>query len=51
MHRAYHTRRRVPPALGGDRAGAAADEHDQIGLIDHGARLGCAAVAADHPER
>ena len=51
VHHAHLARRRMPPALGGDRAGAAADEHDQVGLIDDGARLGRAAVAADHAER
>jgi len=41
------SRRRVAPALGGDRAGAAADEDDEVGGIDDGARLGRAAVRAD----
>src|SRR5207253_10570840 len=39
--------RRVAPALGGDRAGAAANEEDEVGGIDDGARLGRAAVRAD----
>ena len=37
----------MAPALGGHRAGAAADEHNQIRLIDDRARLGRAAVGAD----
>ena len=41
------SRRGMAPALGGHRAGAAADENDQIGLIDDRARLGRAAVGAD----
>jgi hypothetical protein len=37
----------MAPALGGHGAGAAADEDDEIGRVDDGARLGRAAVAAD----
>ena len=39
---------RVAPALGGDRAGAAADEADEIGAEHDLARRHHAAIAADH---
>ena len=41
---------RMAPAFGGHRAGAAADENDQIGLIDDRARFRRAAVGADHAD-
>ena len=47
MNYLHLARRRMAPALGGYRAGAAADENDQIRLIDDGARLWRAAVGAD----
>src|SRR5947199_10408864 len=47
MNHLHFARRRMAPALGGYRAGAAADENDQIRLIDDGARLWRAAVGAD----
>ncbi len=40
----------MAPTFGGHRAGAAADEDYQIGLIDNGARLRRAAVGADHAD-
>ena len=44
-------RRGMPPALGGDRTGAAANEYDEIGGIDDRARLGRAAIGAHHADR
>src|SRR5205814_2870407 len=43
--------RRVAPALGGHRAGAATHEHYYIRVIDDGARLWRAAVRAHHADR
>ena len=44
-------RRRMAPALGGHRAGAAADEDHHVRRIDHRARLRRAAVRSDHADR
>src|SRR5438445_12246591 len=47
MNYLHLARRRMAPALGGYRAGAAADENDQIRLIDDGARVWRTGVGAD----
>ena len=41
----------MAPALGGHGARATADEDDQVGLVEHGARLVAASVRADDAER
>ena len=40
----------MAPTFGGHRAGAAADENDQVGLVDDRARFRRAAVGADHAD-
>ena len=51
VHDAHPVGRGMPPALGGDRPGAAADEHDHVRFVDQRTGFGGAAVAADHAER
>jgi hypothetical protein len=51
VHHPHLVGRRMTPALGGDRAGAAADEDHRVGGVHQRPGLGRAAVAAHHPHR